>query len=52
MAKYRVMCVKYGWAEVDAETEADAISVAESFPDSGFQWSDRDDYQVAEEIDY
>lgn len=52
MAKYRIMCVKYGWTEVEAETEEEAVLITEDLPDGAFQWSDRDDHQVTEEIDY
>lgn len=52
MANYRVMCVKYGWAEVKASSESEALSISEKLKDSDFDWSDADDYQVVEEIDY
>lgn len=50
--KYRVMCVKYGFAVVEAETEGDAIKAAEELNDASFDWSDADDFQVVEEVDY
>lgn len=52
MAKYRIMCVKYGWADIDAESESAAEEKAKAMPDSEFSWSDADDHQVVEEIDY
>lgn len=52
MAKYRIMCIKYGWAEVEASSEAEAEEAARTFPDSFYDWSDADDHQVVEEIDY
>lgn len=52
MAKYRVMCVKYGWAVVEAGSESAAEEIAQAMPDSSFDWSDADDHQVVEEVDY
>lgn len=50
--KYRMMVVKYGWAEVEAENEAEALEKTRNLSDENFDWSDFDDEQVAEEIDY
>lgn len=52
MAKYRVMCIKYGWAEIEAASESEALNIAEELHDRCFDWSDADDHQVVEEIDY
>lgn len=52
MNKYRVMVVKYGWTEIEAETEDDAVTEAKSMGDEDFDWGDFDDAQVVEEIDY
>lgn len=51
MAKYRVMCVKYGWAVVEAKSESDALESAENMKDRDFDWSDPDDHQIVEELD-
>ena len=49
MAKMRVMVVKYGYAVVEAETETEAIELANDMKDSDFDWSDFDDAQVADD---
>jgi hypothetical protein len=46
------MCVKHGWAVVEADSESEAEEAAEKLPGSQYDWSDADDYQVVEEIDY
>ena len=48
MAKMRVMVTKYGFATVEAETESEAIEIAERMADSEFDWSNIDDVQVTE----
>lgn len=50
--KYRVMCVKYGYAVVEAEAEIDAKNAAAKLRDVFFDWTEADDFQVIEEIDY
>lgn len=53
MAKMRVMVIKYGYAEVDAETGEDAIELTQNMDDSEFDWSDFDDAQVVDDdIDF
>lgn len=55
MKKYRVMVVSYGYAEVEAETESEALSQCKEMTSEGkhcFDWSDPEDEQVVEEIDY
>lgn len=52
MHKYRVMCKKYGWAVIEALNEGEALDKAEQMSDCGFNWSDADDHEVVEEIDY
>lgn len=49
MAKMRVMVVKYGYAVVEAGTEAEAVEIAESMSDSEFDWSDSDEAQVVDD---
>ena len=37
MAKYKVQCVRYGFADVEAESEEAAIDMAESLPSSAYK---------------
>ena len=50
--KYSVMVVKYGYAVVEAENEAEALERTKGMSDSEFDWSDFYDEQVVEEVDY
>ena len=50
--KYRIMVVKYGYAEVEAENEAEALEKTKGMSGSEFDWSDFYDEQVVEEVDY
>lgn len=52
MKNYRVMVVKYGYAVVEAETENEALELIDNMRDKDFDWSDFDDGQVVEEVDY
>ena len=52
MKNYRVMVVKYGYAIVEAETESEALELIDDMYDKDFDWSDFDDGQVVEEVDY
>ena len=36
MAKYKVMCVRYGFTEVEADSESEAIDIAEGLPMSDY----------------
>lgn len=52
---YRVMVVKYGYADVTAESEDDALHAVNSMRDADFDWcSDysADDAQIVEDYDY
>ena len=40
--KKRVMVVKYGYAVVEAETDAEAVEKAKNMSDGEFDWSDLD----------
>lgn len=51
MRKMRIMVCKYGYAVVDAETEAEAIEKAKNMEDNEYDWSDSDDAQVVEVVD-
>ena len=50
--KYRVMVVKYGYAVVETDSESEALELIDDMEDSDFDWSDFDDGQVIEEVDY
>lgn len=50
--KYRAMVVKYGYAVVEAESESEALDMVKDMSDNYFDWSDPDDAQIVEEIDY
>lgn len=52
MKKYRVMVVKYGWATIEADSEKEAQDLINDMRDKDFDWSDFDDGQVVEEVDY
>lgn len=47
--KKRVMVVKYGYAVVEAEIDAEAVKKAENMSDGEFDWSDFDDAQVVDD---
>ena len=49
---YRVMCVKYGFTTIEAESEEEALETAKNMTDHEYDWSDSDDHQVVEEGDY
>ena len=49
MSKMRVMVVKYGYAVVEADTESEAIELANDMDDGDFDWSDFDDTQVVDD---
>ena len=49
MAKMRVMVIKYGYAIVEADTDAEAIEKANNMSDKEFDWSDPDDAQVVDD---
>lgn len=50
MKNFRVMVIKYGFTEIEAKCEDDAIEVAEGMSDNDFDWSDFDEAQVIEEV--
>ena len=52
MAKYRLMVIKYGYAVVEADNESEALELIDDMDDRDFDWSDFDDGQVIEEVDY
>lgn len=52
MKNYRVMVIKYGYAIVEAETESEALELIDDMDDRDFDWSDFNEGQVVEEVDY
>lgn len=53
MKRFRAMVVSYGYTEVEAETEAEALEKCEEMALKGrhsFDWSEPDDAQIVEEI--
>lgn len=48
MSNMRVMVVKYGFANVKADTEKDAVELTKSMQDSEFDWSDFGSAEVVE----
>lgn len=50
---YRIVVTKYGYANVEADSADEAIMIAENkMTDVDFDWSDFDEGQVVEEVDY
>lgn len=49
MKKMRVMVVKYGYIDIEAEIEEEALELAYSKPDHAFDWSEFDDAQVIDD---
>lgn len=47
--KKRIMVVKYGYAVVETETDAEAVEKAKNMSDGEFDWSDFDDAQVVDD---
>ena len=52
MKHYRLMVIKYGFAVVEAENENEALDLVYDMDDRDFDWSDFDNEQVIEEVDY
>lgn len=50
MSKYKVQCVRYGYADIEAESEEAAIEIAESLPNSAYSWSDANDHEVIDTL--
>lgn len=45
MKTYRIMANRYGFIDIEAESESDALEQAEKLDESEFNWSDADDFQ-------
>ena len=50
MKTYRVMVVKYGYADIKADNETDALDWADNMYDDEFQWTDAGDAEIVEVI--
>lgn len=48
--KYRVMVVKYGYVEVEADTEDEALEITEGMADSNFDWTEFCEEQIVEKL--
>lgn len=51
MAKYRVMCCKYGYADISAGSAEQAEEIAEQLPDSAYSWGSAEDHQTVEKVE-
>lgn len=49
--KYKVQCVRYGYADIEAESAEAAIEIAEGLPNGAYSWSDTDDHEVIDAIE-
>ena len=47
-----IVCTKYGYAYVKAETDNEALEIARNLPESYYDWSDADDYEVLDPCVY
>ena len=47
----RVMVTKYGFIDLDAKTDEEAIEKAKNLQDSDFDWSDFDEPKVIDDLD-
>ena len=50
--EYRVMVIKYGYSVINAQTEVEALEKTKTMTDSDFDWSDFDEAQIVEKINY
>lgn len=48
----RVMVTKYGFVDLDAKTDEEAIEKAKNLQDSDFDWSDFDEPKVIDDSIY
>lgn len=50
--KYKVMVRKYGYAEIEADSEKEALKKTDNMWDGEFGWAERDweDAEIVEEI--
>lgn len=45
---YRVCVTKYGYADIEAANNDDALKAAEKLPDSAFDWGEAGDAEIVE----
>lgn len=45
---YRVMVTRYGFIDIDADSESEACQIADDADDSDFQWGSWGDPEVVE----
>lgn len=50
MDKYKVMCCKYGYAVVSAESAEEAEEIAQQLPDSAYSWHSAEDHEAVERV--
>lgn len=50
MPKFEVSCVKHGSVVVEAESECEAVEIAESLPDSSVDWESADEHEVVRKV--
>ena len=51
MNNYRIMVVKYGWVEVEAGNEEEALELTYDMRDNDFDWSEFGEAEIVEEVD-
>lgn len=44
----RVMCIRYGFAVVEGDSESDILEEARNLQEDDFDWSDPDEPQIVE----
>ena len=52
MPKFRGMVVRYGYVTIEAADEKEALEQVEAIKLEDFDWSDCEDAQIVEEVDY
>lgn len=50
MDKYKVMCCKYGYAVVVANSAEEAEEIAQGLPDSAYSWNGAEDHEAVEKV--
>lgn len=48
--KYRVMVTEYGFAVIEANSEKEALEIADEMEYSDFDWTGIEDSQIVEEV--
>lgn len=47
---YKVMCCKYGYTEVTADSAEEAEEIAQTLPDSAYSWNSAEDHEAVEKV--